>query len=305
MFAPRQLVWVDRSGRLLKAVGPLKPGLISQDISPDGRRAVATAGMSYSENALWIFDLAGDDPIRFSRTQNPERSGSWWPDGQSIVCVRDTGGVEKTLRLSVDGSAPEQELFDGPGLLSQSGRYLLVSQRAAKGKMTRGSVSLADPARKLMPLPDVLQRARVYRAELSPDDRHLAFESMESGQFEVYLTDFPRFTNPVPVSRGGGFDPVWHPNGTELFYLTGSPRQTLVSRKLRPDGRLEEPVDIFTLPTSIETGKAFWPRTYAVAPEGDRFLMLRKAEENAAPAISAKPNVRIVMNWFEELKESQ
>jgi serine/threonine protein kinase len=305
LFAHRQLVWVDRSGKLLHTVGSAMPGLVEPLISPDGHRAVAAAGPSYSESALWMFDLAGGEPIRFSRAHNGERLGGWWPDGQSVVCVRGiAAGEDQTLRISADGGTSEQTLFDGPGVISPSGKFLFVSQRTAKGKMTRGYISLADPQRKVIPLLEMLQRSQPYQVEPSPDDRHLAFISMESGRFEIYLTDFPGFTNTVVVSRGGGQHPEWHPNGMELFYLGGNAGRTLISRKLKPDGRLEEPVAVFTLPSSIQTGQGWWPSVYAVAPDGDRFLMLSKPQEEHAAANPAKPNVRIVMNWFEEFRNS-
>ena len=56
--------------------------------------------------------------------------------------------------------------------------------------------------------------------EVSPNGRWLAYQSNESGQFEIYVRPFPgvdegRFV----VSTGGGRQPSWAQSGRELFYV--------------------------------------------------------------------------------------
>ena len=54
---------------------------------------------------------------------------------------------------------------------------------------------------------------------LSPDGRWIAFNSLESGRWEVYVASFPSFADKHQVSRGGGGQPLWRKDGKELFYL--------------------------------------------------------------------------------------
>ena len=57
-------------------------------------------------------------------------------------------------------------------------------------------------------------------AEISPDGRWLAYDSDESGESEVYVRPFPNVgEGRWQVSTNGGRNPVWGPNGQEIFYL--------------------------------------------------------------------------------------
>ena len=55
---------------------------------------------------------------------------------------------------------------------------------------------------------------------VSPDGRWIAFNSLESGRWEVYAAAFPSFNDKRRVSRDGGGQPLWRNDGKELFYLS-------------------------------------------------------------------------------------
>ena len=162
---------------------------------------------------------------------------------------------------------------------------------------------MADSQRQTVPLPETLQR--FYWMRLSPDDRLLAYHRADSGSDEVYVVDFPGFTHPRVVSRGGGRQPEWHPKGTELFYF-GNNGQTLMSARLKPNGgSFDEPEKVFDLPGSIYSDNPWRLSHLDMAPEGDRFLMLGKVQTNVATNQPPKPNVMVVENWFEEFREKK
>ncbi len=52
--------------------------------------------------------------------------------------------------------------------------------------------------------------------DLSPDGRWMAYNSNESGGFEVYIQRYPDLGEKVTVSTGGGGSPLWSPDGSEL-----------------------------------------------------------------------------------------
>ena len=93
------------------------------------------------------------------------------------------------------------------------------------------------------------------------------------------------------ISTDGGSRPLWARNGRELFYRNGD---KLMS------------VDVMTQPL-FTAGK---PRVlfemkhldsfhdYGVTPDGQRFMMIRRATDAAAPA-----QINIVLNWFDDLKQ--
>ena len=58
------------------------------------------------------------------------------------------------------------------------------------------------------------------------------------------------------------------------------------------EGRFDagEPRPLFEVPGFLN----FYGYSYAVAPDGQRFLMLKNVDKN--------PQINVVLNWFEELK---
>ena len=105
------------------------------------------------------------------------------------------------------------------------------------------------------------------------------------------------------VSNGGGTRPVWARSGEELFYLSVAGEDaTLMSV------RVERGAAAWAAgtPTKLFTGQYFYMpqavgegRTYDVAPNGQRFLMIKEIRSDAA---AGPQNFIVVQNWSEELK---
>src|SRR6185436_9731260 len=67
---------------------------------------------------------------------------------------------------------------------------------------------------------------------VSPDGRWVAFNSNESGAWEVYMAAFPSFASKRQISHAGGSQPQWRADGRELFYLAGD--GTMMSVNVEP-----------------------------------------------------------------------
>jgi Tol biopolymer transport system component len=120
----------------------------------------------------------------------------------------------------------------------------------------------------------------------SPDGRHIAYFSTESGRIEVYVQPYPGPAGKVTVSRGGGMFPVWSTDGGELFYRQG---EKLYSVKIETGPELSA-----SPPRVLFEGR--YLTSYDVAPDNKRFLMVRN-EQGTLPT-----QMNIVLNWTEELK---
>ncbi len=81
---------------------------------------------------------------------------------------------------------------------------------------------------RLMPLvggasPTVLARANQNqapaRAAVSPDGRFIAYQQVTGALFDVWLDTFPKPSARVQVSRGGGVQPRWRADSSELYFL--------------------------------------------------------------------------------------
>ncbi len=58
--------------------------------------------------------------------------------------------------------------------------------------------------------------------EVSPAGKFMAYQNVESGRNEIYLTSFPGGGARWQVSTGGGVDARWRGDGKEIFFLDPS-----------------------------------------------------------------------------------
>jgi serine/threonine-protein kinase len=136
--------------------------------------------------------------------------------------------------------------------------------------------------------------------DISPDGRWMAYQSNESGQYQIYVRPFPKVDDGRwQVSTAGGTRPLWSRDGRELFYLDDRDRLTVV--------RVQVTARTFTastpsqvLATPYYAGSAVG-RTYDGSPDGQRFLMIKDDKSMQDPD-AAPPSLTVVVNWVEELK---
>jgi Tol biopolymer transport system component len=98
---------------------------------------------------------------------------------------------------------------------SSDGRYIFVS---VQNNTTRFDVYYFDlnGDRKLTPF--LNSPANERGAVLSPSGKWLAYDSDESGRYEVYVTAFPDHGGKWQVSNDGGNSPSWSGDGKQLYY---------------------------------------------------------------------------------------
>ncbi len=141
------------------------------------------------------------------------------------------------------------------------------------------------------PSEKLLQTAATeYDGKISPNGRWLAYLSNSSGLNEIYVRPFPDVTTGSQRLIGPGEDPLWGPDGDELFY------------RIRGTGYMVVDVDTGDAfergtPRQLFPDKYYFSggRNYDLAPDG-RFLMIT---QGGAPP--ASPELVVVQNWFEEL----
>ncbi len=132
-----------------------------------------------------------------------------------------------------------------------------------------------------------------HGGEISPDGQWLAYQSDESGEDRVYVRPFPDVAaGRFPISAGRGTEPVWAPDGSELFYRDG---ESLMAVPIRtePSFQAGYPRVLFSDNYSVRLG-----RMYDVAPDGRGFLMIKPVATDGL----AGSQVVLVQNWFEELE---
>jgi hypothetical protein len=127
--------------------------------------------------------------------------------------------------------------------------------------------------------------------QVSPDGRWIAFNSDESGAWEVYVARFPEFTDKRQVSVGGGVQPRWRRDGRELFYVAPDSTMMVVTVAAGATPTIGTARALFK--TSLSPPELGWSE-FDVTLDGQRFLILEPAR--------ARPQVfTFLVNWTEGL----
>ncbi len=236
-----RLAWFDRSGKALGTFGSAEQtGLSNLRLSPDARRVVAERTLQ-SETDLWLLDATRQ--TRFTRGTNGSmaRLPMWSPDGDRIAFESvDSGSVKLTVKSST-GDGEQVMLFDSPqGKIpcdwSPDGRYLLYYIPDP----TTGTDLWALPTDTRKPFVFLKTDANELWGQFSPDGRWVAYQSNETGRYEIYVRRFPSEGGPIAISTVGGVYPRWSRDGKELYFIT-------------PDARLAA-VPVTATATAIEPG---------------------------------------------------
>jgi serine/threonine-protein kinase len=255
-------------------------------LSPNGQRVALTiAGAARSD--IWILDLSSGTVTPLT-TAGTARNPTWSPDGRRILYVSTQGGRSGFWWQPADGSGPPVSAAvarNNPWNIdiSPDGRTAAFNA-VYEGTFNIRSIALdsAHEERELAASPTAIE---TY-ARFSPDGRHVAYMSDESGQFEVYVRPYPESGSRVQISNAGGRRPIWAPDGKTIYFWEGSrlasaklafdPALRVAARSILFDGRYEVDFDI--------------------SRDGTRFLMIET--ESSGLGLVAVPN------WLTELKQS-
>jgi Tol biopolymer transport system component len=300
----RRLVWVDREGREAPLKTPPR-AYVYPRLSPDGKRVALD--IRDQENDIWIWDLARETLTRLTLGPAIETFAIWTPNARDVIF--SAGGIVGNLgrwglfRRAADGTGTVEQLIEERGIpYAVTPDGLIFSQQQSRTGESEGAGDLM-----LLPLvgdgrPQPLLQTPYdeLNAEPSPKGRWLAYQSNESGQFEIYVRPLPNVTagGKWQVSSSGGTRPLWARNGRELFYesMGALMRVPLTTGSTFTAGT---PSKLFDAPYffGVQGGRG---RTYDVSPDGLRFLMLKEGTVADEPAPS--PRLVLVQHWFEELK---
>lgn len=188
----------------------LVPDLDASPVEP----RFAFSAVRGTDHDIWLYDLATGrlDRFTFGRVNiNPV----WSPAGDRIAYNGFPQGL--VVRPS-DMSRPARTL------ISRENRSVYPAFWAAAGSQELIVVSSEGDFLALSP-PDSSTRSLGREGPgrdvvLSPDGRWLAYTRSDGGMDEVWVEPFRRDGGPWRLSRGEGDQPVWGPDGGEIFFRT-------------------------------------------------------------------------------------
>ncbi len=219
----------------------------------------------------------------------------WSPDGTRIAFSSLRRGPFNLYVKSASGASAEELLFETPKNTyaqdwSGNGQFLLYSDTDPKTGRDLWALPMSGTDRK--PIEVVRTPFEELNGQFSPDARWVAYETNESGRFEIVVQPFPVPTGKWQVSTGGGIQPRWRADGKELYFI--APDGKLMAASITAAGATFStgtPVPLF--PVGLVPGLGANNQQYAVSRDG-RFLINQRVETSTTAPIT------LLLNWKPE-----
>lgn len=282
--ASKTLVWVDRAGK--EAVAAEIPDLsVLMSVTRDGRRLIRLNSQGPSRD-VFVHDLQSGNARRLT-------NGGF--HGRPLL-TSDERRVIYTVGLPnfnlfwkpIDGAGEEERLSTSPNpqfasSVAPDGKTLVFSEFDPVTGSDLWTMSL-DSQRDTRPL--LKTRFSEGNGSISPDGRWIAYQSNETGRFEIYLAPYMSPGPAVSITSAGGVEPRWGRDGRELHYRTND-RFMSIPIALNAAVKAGEPRLLFT--------GNYMPEALFV-PEMDRFLLIRDNGQEAAGK-----SLNLVLGWSDDL----
>jgi dipeptidyl aminopeptidase/acylaminoacyl peptidase len=139
----------------------------------------------------------------------------------------------------------------------------------------------------------IATEARERQPRLSPDNKWVAYQSDESGKYEIYVTTFPEKGARWQISSNGGLDPLWSPDGDRIFYRN---KNEVLSVEIydREEFRTGKPIVLFSGKFRQATLMGWY---YDIHPDGDKFVMVKGGEID-----TTQNKINIIKNFDKEIE---
>ena len=293
--------WLDSAGKTQPLHAPTGV-YYSLRFSPDGKR-LAFAVASGTGVDIWVKDLDRDTPSRLSFLAGMNRLPVWSPDGKNIVFRSENSPSPGLYGIRSDGSGDAQRLTDGkldewPASFSPDGKRLAFN---GSGNGSSQDIFTApidgDPGHLHLGKPELFLGTPFFEfyPAFSPDGRWLAYQSNESGTFEVYVRPFPGPGGKWQISTGGGSWPLWSRDGRELLFETLDQRVMAVGYSVKGDSFAAVKPRLWS--ESRLLSLAGMP-VYDLAPDGKRLAAILASDQ-----VGGEPtHLTFLLNFFDELR---
>jgi Tol biopolymer transport system component len=289
---PRSLVFADRSGAFRLAT-PERRNYHAPEFSPDGRRLSVDFTGSDGRD-VWILSLAQGTLSRATFDRDGH-DGTWSPDGQYLTYTTLKTGTYGLYRVRVGSAGQAESLLAAP-TLAYTGRWLhdrsaLLSTGSDLKPNTGTDIVLIKNAGRGPIEPVIVNQFQTAYPMPSPDGKWFAFVSDQSGEQEVFVRSLEQGGEEVQVSQGGGTEPVWSPDGQQLYYRGFADRRLkLMAATVRTQPELE--VVSRTALFSLEDIVGAAPHAnYGISPDGKTFVMVRRAPANRIMVLQNLPEL--------------
>jgi serine/threonine protein kinase/Tol biopolymer transport system component len=288
----RQLQWYDRSGKGLGAAAASDPATPAYpELSPDGTHLTFQRFVQGNTD-VWLSDLARGGMTRFTVDAAIDSAPIWSPDGARIAFYSSRKSGIANLYVKPSSAATAEELLlettnnKYTQDWSKDGRFLLYCDVDPKTGRDLWALPLTGNDKK--PIVVVNTPFEELNGQFSPNGHWVAYQTDESGRFEIVVQTFPVGSGKWQVSTGGGIQPRWRADGKELYFVAPDRKLMAASVTAGATFTAETPVPLFTV--TLPPGGAANRQQYAVSRDG-RFLITQPAEASSTTPIT------VILNW--------
>ena len=296
------MMWVDRAG----AMAPVDtawhdPELEAYALSPDGTRLAITISSSDAGTGrvdIWVKQMDRGPLSRLTFGGEGTLAPAWTADGRYVSYSSRRDGHVSLWRRRADGVGSEELIVD------PAGRSVLDARWSADGAWLVAAVT-GPPSRDIMVMrlgsdtalqPLLAESYDEIKPSLSPDGRWLAYQSRETGDWEIFVRPFPAVDEGKwQMSQGGGTDPLWSGNGRELFYRSDDGDAVHVADMSRGPALAAHRL-LLHAPTGTAFELNFGDRLFDISRDGRRFLI------NTQGTGDKSGDLVIVENFITELR---
>lgn len=283
--AAKRIALINADGeRLLPA--PPRP-YTSLALSPDGRRAALTVSDDGGSD-IWISDLERGTLTPLSH-EGSNLEPIWTPRGDRVTFASGGSGPFNLFWTSIGDDRPPERLLSSPnhqfpGSWSPDGRTLAFTEIDGA---THADIRLLSADARAASRPFIATPWDETGASFSPDGRWLAYQSNESGRWDVYLAAYPGAGRKMAVSTNGGRVAMWSPDGQRLYYRSDEALMAVgVTGGAGQDVDVSRPVPIVAAdaadgPLIVGNGGVFKITDAGARPPSRQFT--------------------VVLNWFDEI----
>jgi Tol biopolymer transport system component len=306
---PYSIWWLESSGQTKPLHAP--SGLYENPrFSPDGKRLAFELATGSVRADIWVKDLERDTVSRLTNLPGRNNQPVWTPDGKNIVFASWEHGAPGIYWIRADGAGEAQRMTETnggiviqyPHSFSPDGKLLAFSQ---SGFGTPAEIWIA-------PIEGDRDHPRLGKAEaflhnsfsqwdpaFSPDGHWLAYESNESGSYEVYVRPFPGPGGKSQISTGGGLYPVWSRDGRKIFFVAPDQRIMVADYVARGDLFTAGKPQVWSQKNLVEIGGNY---PYDVGPDGKRFAVVLNPGATQEQDQRSLDSVTVLLNFFDELR---
>jgi len=305
-----ELLWLDMRGNK-QTITTSDQKIWGPRISPDGNKI-----------AMWISDQSGGQVyiynlFRESMDRLTNKAQNYWPvwssEGKYIAfpsiargspnlywkpidksnatepMIEEKRATDLIRELLRDGEKVDDYVFQ-PQMWTANGKYLLFV--LGKNTGVNWDIMAMDMTNQHQILPFISTEYSERCPRLSPDDQWLAFQTDESGKYEIYATRFPDNGAKWKISVDGGIEPIWAPNGKRIYYRHEN-QIMAVEVETKPQFNVGRPEVLF----SGNYLYSMYGWYYDIHPDDDRFVMVQ--EEETDPLID---QIYVIRNISADIK---